>query len=861
MISTPCIDEEQLLAWVDRALPPDDATRVGAHVAECAECRTVVAALARDEDATIERPPPLRRGVTLGRYVLGDRLGAGGMGVVYSAEDPTLGRRVAIKLLREQPFEGERTARAARFEHERRILAKLDHPHITRLLDGGETESGAPYLVMELVTGTPLVEFCDAKSLDVPRRLALFLEVCGAVQFAHQHLIVHRDLKPSNILVTEDGSTRLLDFGIAKLLDPDEAQLTATGVQPMTPAFASPEQVRRDAITTATDVYALGVILYELLTGRSPYGDAEKSGIDAVLLAVRDHEPARPSGAVSAARETDVVARAPSRRALEKVLEGDLDAIVLKALRKEPRERYASAEQFADDVRRHLEGRPALARRGSTAYVLSRFVRRHKVAVVGAGAALISLSAGTVATAYQAHVASLARERAERRFTQVRQLAHSVLFDYHDGIAQLEGSTALRERLVKDALVYLESLAGEAGDDAALQRELASAFIKVGDVQGDPFSASLGDTGGALKSYRRAQDIALALPQTDVEARRMLALARLKVGDLLSVTGDAPGALASYAEAIAVNEVLAKNSLDDAAELSMDLLAQATVQLEHSKLDEALSSMKRCIELREQVLAARPGDAVIRRRVLAAHVLFADILSARKEIPESLAEYGRTLEAYEALVRDATQYQTDLGPLYQRVGKARREAGDVDGGVVLLAKSLEVALARVAADPVDTVGIRNLAGAYSTLADAQFEVEPAAAISNYAKVVDSVRQLRQADPANEQIARDLVNALETLAESQRKKGSLALALNAVTESVALAEEQVKKAPRSIPARGDLAEALLELGRVELAMDQMPAARTNLSRASELFERLVADAPENADFAQFRQECAALISAK
>ena len=311
--SDSCVDEGVLVAFVDRSLDEASATPVRRHIAECSACRQVVAELARETPRGDGAPTlPLRRGALLGRYVLAERVGSGGMGVVYAADDPALGRRVALKVLREHDGdEASRRERSRRFEVERRILARLEHPGIARLLDGGETNDGIPFLVMELVSGVPIIEFCDAHHWSVTRRLELFLDVCGAVQFAHEHLVVHRDLKPSNILVTNDGVPRLLDFGIAKLLEQPEGSelLTATGAQVMTPAFASPEQVRGAPITTATDVYALGVILHELLTGTSPYG--EPTGLDALLTAVKDHEPARPSLSVTASPER-VLARAPT---------------------------------------------------------------------------------------------------------------------------------------------------------------------------------------------------------------------------------------------------------------------------------------------------------------------------------------------------------------------------------------------------------------------------------------------------------------------------------------------------------------------------------------------------------------------
>ena len=329
-------------------------------------------------------------GATLGPYRLVREIGRGGMGTVYLAErsDGEFLQRVAVKVLRPGP-DGQESER--RFRQERQILARLEHPGIARLLDGGTLGDGTPYLVMELVEGQPCTEFCETHRLGVDDRLRLFLEVTPAVQFAHRQLVVHRDLKPSNILVTREGGVKLLDFGIARLLeeDPAEAGLTSAGRQVLTLSHASPEQVRGEPITTASDVYSLGVLLYELLAGRSPYG---------------------PAGGSRATLERAVLETVPPPPSVGRALSRDLDAIVLKALRKAPAERYPSVEAFARDVRSYLDGLPVTARRGSLRYRVGRFARRHAVALAAAG-----LVVGLFALAGVLHARRLAGERAAAR--------------------------------------------------------------------------------------------------------------------------------------------------------------------------------------------------------------------------------------------------------------------------------------------------------------------------------------------------------------------------------------------------------------------------------------------------------------
>jgi len=344
----------------------------------------------------------LPSGTRIGPYRLLEEIGRGGMGTVYLAERiDAYHRRVALKLVK-RGMDSDEILR--RFRYERQILAGLEHPHIARLYDGGLSDDGRPYLAMEYVDGRPIDQYCDAATLDIDARLRLFASVCEAVQYAHQNLVVHRDLKPSNVLITAAGQVKLLDFGIAKLLDEEaagvSAPVTRTGLRVMTPAYAAPEQVRGEAITTATHVYALGVVLYKLLTGQRPYEDVEENA-QAAERAVLEQEPVRPSTAITKATETLTPERASAARAtsverLQRRLQGDLDVMVLKALRKEPERRYASAAAFAEDIRRHLDGLPVTARPDTRSYRVRKFVRRHRFGVGTAAVFALLVSAFTL---------------------------------------------------------------------------------------------------------------------------------------------------------------------------------------------------------------------------------------------------------------------------------------------------------------------------------------------------------------------------------------------------------------------------------------------------------------------------------
>jgi eukaryotic-like serine/threonine-protein kinase len=343
--------------------------------------------------------------LAIGPYLLVDKLGDGGMGSVHLARraDGQFEQRVAVKLLKQgvQGTEGRR-----RFLQERQILARLQHPGIARLLDGGVTDDGTPFFVMELVEGRPVTTYCDENHLSIASRLTVFLEICEAAQYAHRNLVVHRDLKPSNILVDAAGHVKLLDFGIAKLLAEGEAEATRTTLRAMTPEYAAPEQIRGDPVTTATDVYALGVLLYELLAGVRPYRLPRRSAGE-LERAILDQEPSRPSDCVAD--------RGPRPEAghLRRLLRGDLDRIVLKALQKEPERRYASAEALADDIRRHLEGLPVFARGDAPTYRARKFLRRHRAAAAAAALVALSLVGGLIAATWQARRAQREASKAE----------------------------------------------------------------------------------------------------------------------------------------------------------------------------------------------------------------------------------------------------------------------------------------------------------------------------------------------------------------------------------------------------------------------------------------------------------------
>jgi serine/threonine protein kinase/tetratricopeptide (TPR) repeat protein len=624
-------------------------------------------------------------GRRFGPYRAMRELGRGGMGAVYLGEraDGQFEQLVAIKVIKR----GMDTAQVlARFREERRILASLEHPNVARLLDGGTSEDGQPYFVMEYIDGQPIDVYADARTLTVAQRLELFIQVASAVTYAHQHLIVHRDIKPLNILVTSDGVPKLLDFGIAKVLqaDAEEPTSTVTGWRLLTPDYASPEQVQGLHATTVSDVYSLAVVLYELLTGRSPYRLKNRTPQE-LAVAVCNTEPARPSSAVRGSgaeppgrqragvtADRAAATGAGSTEKLQRRLRGDLDTIVLTALRKEPQRRYQSVEQLSGDIRRHLDGLPVHARDDTFRYRAGKFVRRNRIPVAAGTLAVLALVGGTVATAWQAREARAAQARAERRFNDVRKLANTVLFDYHDAIKDLRGATPVRERLVRDALGYLDGLASEQTDDPSLQRELASAYRRVGDVQGgDP--KGLGDTKGALESYTKALGMLEALFRTDsndVRTRRDLAELSLAVGAMVWERGDLAAGLAHSRRARGILEPLVASSPGDTDQRlqlhrALDLLGQ--MALEAGEVTQSAEFYRADLRQLEQTPQGERRRPVLRRAISVTYGHMADTQVDAGDLNGALESHRRSLELRSEL---ATEFPDNADYEYL-VGMAR----------------------------------------------------------------------------------------------------------------------------------------------------------------------------------------------
>jgi serine/threonine protein kinase/tetratricopeptide (TPR) repeat protein len=567
------------------------------------------------QEAFLERSP-LRiiadlAGQKVGAYTLVSQIGQGGMGSVWLAKrsDGRFERQAAVKFV-STVLTGRTTEE--RFIREGTILGRLTHPHIAELFDAGISADGSRYLILEYVDGVAIDKYCDQHKLDIDARIKLFLDVLSAVAEAHSNLIVHRDIKPSNVLVRNDGQVKLLDFGIAKLLaqEGDTAALTALtleGAGALTPRFAAPEQVTGGTVTTATDVYALGVLLYLLLTGHHPAGKEAQSPAE-LVKAITEVEVPKASAAVSGRSEV-AAKRTSTPEKLRRQLSGDLDTILGKALKKNPQERYTSVTAFADDLRRYLRHEAISVRPDTVAYRTAKFVRRNRVVVVLITVALAlvigSLSAGLL-------IANRERKIAEQRFAQVRQLANKFIA-LDNEIRGLPGSTKVRMQMVSDSLQYLTSLGTDVHGDKDLALEIAYAYVRVAHAQGDPTSPNLGQFPEAEASLAKAESFVDPVLKIDPTNRKGLFIAatiahdRMVLADELNRREDALSWANKASER--VESFMSLGNVDLKDTYSMGYFAtNIAYSYENSRhFGDALRASQRALDIIPPVVSAHPG--------------------------------------------------------------------------------------------------------------------------------------------------------------------------------------------------------------------------------------------------------------
>lgn len=557
-------------------------------------------------------------GTTLGKYRLIKRLGAGGMGIVYQAArtDIAESRPVAVKLLR---LVGDSQTVARRFRSEYEILSRLEHPNIARLIDIGATPAGLPYYVMEYVDGLPVDEYCRQHGLSISARLDLFRRICAALTYAHANMVLHRDIKPSNILVNAEGEPKLLDFGIAKLIKADGGaeeitRLTKAGEWVMTPAYASPEQVRGEALTLSSDLYTLGVLLYKLLTDRLPYHFPGNDS-DEIKRVICEAEPIRPGN-----------------------IDIDLENIVLMALRKEPARRYATVGALVADIENYQRGYPVTAREDTLFYRLCKFLARHYHAL--AVIALISVVgvAGLASTIWQARRARTQQQLNAARARDIKEFASAFLPELTARLDRLPGTISAQQTLLTESVKQLDRLRAQIGDDPALLRELALAYRKLGDVEGRPFAANTGQSARAREHYRQSVEILRALWQQQPDNMAIaadLALSMERGGEIaVRIDGEVAG-LVPYQEACAIRERLASAAPDNRE--NARLLANCYLKMGDNarlrgELQSAYDLYHKILAMRMRWARAAPDQPPLQRDLAVIYVRLITVLEAMAEL-------------------------------------------------------------------------------------------------------------------------------------------------------------------------------------------------------------------------------------
>jgi eukaryotic-like serine/threonine-protein kinase len=699
----------------------------------------------------------------VGSYQLQSLLGRGGTGAVYLAQraDGEYQKTVAIKLI-DVPMATDLFR--DRFRRERQILAGLEHPLIARLLDGGVSEEGSPYLVMEYVSGVPIDLYCTQSTLSIDERLQLFLRVCQAVQFAHQNLVVHRDLKPDNILVSAEGTPHLLDFGTAKLLSLEETEIpsrsTREGFLSFTPQYASPEQVLGRPVTIGSDIYSLGVLLFVLLTGRHPYKLGGFSTEEMVRVVV-NQVPARPS-----AGDT------PYGR-----IDPDLDSIVLKALRKEPQQRYTTVDHFFADVQAFLEHRPVQARRGDLRYHTAKFIRRNRGAFSASALLAVMFLTGVGGVLWQARIAKLQRTRAEARSADLRELSNSLLSELNDALKDIPGTTGAQKLLVTRVLDHLDHMARDAKGDRQTSLDLIGAYNRLGNVQSNTYYQNLGDTPGALASLDKALAIAAPLaashPQ-DREVLRAYAATLQARGETLSDTGDAQASAESLKAAVRLYDHVIELPGTTAALLFEAAIANEVLGNECGEDaglgDPAAASVAyhRAIDLDNLALRLDPSFMRVRRGLPVMYMHLGNLV-LETDPANAQSEFKTALQLFDALPAEERQKRGQVSNralFLRKIAAADAETGRYSLAVPLFTQALGTYRQLSGSDPKDIGALANL---YRVLNDQatnyEYALNPLLAEATSEVSGDRRRNLRSAATSLQQCAAVIRQILQ-LAPSQ-----------------------------------------------------------------------------------------------
>lgn len=767
-------------------------------------------------------------GSRFGNYRIIREIGHGGMGTVFLAEraDGEFEQTVALKLVRQSIAD---SAIIERFRRERQILASLNHPNIAALHDGGISKRGEPFIAMEYIEGLPLTGYAESLNLSLKDRLRLFLKVCSAVSFAHRNLVVHRDIKPSNILINAEGEPKLLDFGLAKAFE-NEGGDTQTALFAFTPAYASPEQITGKPITTASDIYSLGVVLYELLTGSKPL-DLENKKLDEIYATINTLEPPPPSVLAGERRDS-------SGGSSIKYLKGDIDNVVLMALRKEPERRYQSVEDLADDIERHLNGLPVSARPNTLAYRAGKFLKRNTLSVVAGSLILISLITGLAFALWQANLARQERDRAEKRFQDVRSLSNSLLFEIAPKIERLPGSTEARELLVLNALGYLDSLATEIAD-TPLQTELARAYRKVGDLQGNPSKPNLSDFAGAIETYSKAISIFERLPLTKelrietASSYRELAAIRFAQGETKQSIADSEHSLSLF-----------KTLIDEYPNAPDVEKASADAAIDFGHINAINNQYSIAVPIFRQVIADlekmdRTDPEVARMMALATAYLGNSLSWDDKQAEAEIENQKAVMMANDLRARypNDSNIQRTVYIVYTQASSTL-EGIKNDLSLAYGLQALEVARRSSESDPADTQARQDLARALSRNGNILVLIKRySEGFSALRKSERTIKELIEREPRNRVYQDDLGTLFTRLGDAEKFVSNLPGALVEYRRSAEVFKALAAFDERNTVAQRDWAQALKSVGVTELKLGQKDEAKASLSLAVQIVDRL------------------------
>jgi eukaryotic-like serine/threonine-protein kinase len=718
------------------------------------EVRTLLDAHAAMEAAN-RTTPSQAAGVpaaSFGPFQAVELIGQGGMSSVYLARraDGQFEQTVALKIMAGY-LTGPEFLR--RFEIERQLLASLNHNNITRLLDGGVSSAGDPFLITEYVDGQAIDVWCDHRKLDVKTRLKIFLQVCDAVDYAHRNLIVHRDLKPANILVNSEGQVKLLDFGTASLLAREE-NVTMTRTRMLTPRYASPEQLRGERVNIATDVFSLGVVLYELLCGAWPFGDP-KSVLSELNRATGTVHADPPSTVIT---EESAERRSAPREQLRRTLKGDVSAIVLKALEQEPARRYDSVRQFASDISSFLEGRPVIARPQTAFYRAGKFVRRRWLPVAAATVFVVGLSAATLVAFRQARIA-------QARYSDLRSLTTTLLFQLKDAINDVPGSTPAQQILVTRVVGSLDGLARQSAHDPQLQLDLAEGYRQLGELQGSPYGQNLGDVKGALANLSKARSLAeqqLAADPGSLPSLHAAALIERTTGEVYFGIGQNKDAIShletssNFAEQMVGAAAPATAAIPELLEAAIihQVLGDVYGQPGTASLGDparASTQYRRSTELDEMMVRKDPQMLRARRGIAINRMKLGDLV--RLGDPETaLDDYQQGLKTFDSLPPDELKRPANLRlrtQLLRKVGETLRDLQQYNDAEPYLLRSQAFFAESLASDPDDKRAKFDLvviSEAVMSFYDFQGKTGQARQVSE--RMVSLMDDLVRADPAN-----------------------------------------------------------------------------------------------------------------